>query len=343
MFSHGRVKRNKFFVYSSIIIALGSWPLLSLELRAQDFEADVFVPGHSAATHDYVPKKSGETHALENLEQTEHKYAPLSKPGDPVSPVFLSDDKPPVVSDKAKIDQYSLPQDSKEFTASFEIVKPKKLLSGLRQMGTSRLSLSYIKDDFDYQDRAQIFQRSFRNSDGLAKARNYGQLYVGGDYFFNKNSWFRPFWGIGLGIGFNQGKGRFVGRSGVSDGSTISLWTLPLEISAGGDITLGRWLGLNIGGGVGALGLYQSRSDLGQGEDGKRRRQVGFGYHGSGSLKISMSELWPQQSLRLYESDNLTQYYLHLGIKLVNYSQFKNKDIKITGTSFFLGFNFEYL
>ena len=210
------------------------------------------------------------------------------------------------------------------------------LLHDIEMKGKKSISLNYYKDTFDYVSKGDVFNKVYRDD---PKSYNPGTLQLAYNYFYVKKEYLDCFVGANIGFGYNQGPGVFIYSREVSD-VTFRLITLPTDFSIGFGLRPGKWLKLNLEGGPSAMGLYQSRSDRDAGEYGKRRRQVGFGYYGQGSLKISMSNIFPKYYHSLYYGMNLTKVWLNVLARYHNYSNFQD-DIQISGASLGVGFSFE--
>ena len=90
------------------------------------------------------------------------------------------------------------------------------------------------------------------------------------------------------------------------------------------------------------MGISQSRDDKERGEDEKHRRQYSFGYFGHAKAQISLSSLFHDLAFGGFSQYQMTNMYLNLEARHQSYENFQD-DISITGTSFGIGFTFEYL
>lgn len=211
-----------------------------------------------------------------------------------------------------------------------------KVFDRINDKGGSNFAFYYIKDDYEVKDRNNIFNRTFESESDSTRG---GSLHLTWEEYFNKGSQ-RFFWSVGAGFGVNIGRGYFI--SGERSDATFKLWTLPVDAGVGGDIAVGQALRLSLSGGPTVMGLLQSRTDRGDGEKGKRRRQVGFGYYGAAKVKVSLSNIFSRKSFELFSEYDITNFFLNLEARHQNYDNFQD-EIQISGTSFGLGFSFDYL
>jgi len=202
--------------------------------------------------------------------------------------------------------------------------------------GTRSFSFYYLKDNFTYQNDRGIYEKTFRARTG---AQEGGSLHFAMDGYFNRR-YVDLFWNLDTGFGYNQDKGVFV--TGVQSDTTFKLWTLPVDAGLGLSIPIGRWIKLTAAGGGSALGLYQSRNDRDPQDDDKEVRQIGFGYYAQAKMQISLSSLMSRQAFEMFKDYSVTNTLLDVVIRSQNYTKF-SEEITISGTSYGLGFSFEYL
>ena len=123
----------------------------------------------------------------------------------------------------------------------------------------------------------------------------------------------------------------------------LNLWVLPIDFMLGMKIHMGRYVGLTVAGGPSVAGIWQNRSDRTENDEDKDIRQVGFGFAAQGSLDFSLSQMFPSYGNYLKNNSEVSDFSLSLTARTMSLSNFKNKDIEISGTSFGLGFKFEFL
>ena len=204
--------------------------------------------------------------------------------------------------------------------------------------GKEAFSFVYIKDDYNVSSERDIFDRTFINNVGSKRG---GSLHFSFDYSLYRK-WVNITYGGSLGVGYNNGNGIFVGGN-QSVNTKFQLWTLPLDFNLMIELPIDRFFNIQIGGGPSLMGLLQSRSDMENWEKFKHRRQVSYGYTGQGRLKISLGNIFYKNVSNMIHSYGINNFYLNLEARYQNYSHFQNDDISILGTSFGVGFSFDYL
>jgi len=217
----------------------------------------------------------------------------------------------------------------------------REIFQKIYSSGEKSFSFSYIQDNYDVKDAANVFERSFNAENGTLRG---GTLHLFFDNYLTK-AFISPFWGGGFGVGYSQGKGIF--RQSTTQESNVSfqLFTVPLDFRLGMDIGRGEYFKLSVAAGPSVVGLLQSRSDKERderGEGGKYRRQVGYGYFGHAKAQISLSSIATGMAFKTYSQYDMTNMYLNLEARVQNYENFQD-DISINGLSFGVGFSFEYL
>jgi len=90
------------------------------------------------------------------------------------------------------------------------------------------------------------------------------------------------------------------------------------------------------------MGLAQSRNDKNNGDPDQHKRQVSYGYFGHAKAQISLSALFHGLAFEGFSQYQMTNMYLNFEARHQSYSNFQD-DITIKGTSFGIGFTFEYL
>ena len=221
----------------------------------------------------------------------------------------------------------------------FKLMKIRKRdnFKEIHNKGESTFTFTYIHDRYNITDSRNIFQRTFRERPNRVKM---GTFHLGFDYYLYRGK-FSFLYGGSLGIGMYSGHGAFIGGD-KAEKMRFNLWTLPLDFLFSMEYAVWDLANLQIGGGPSIMGLYQSRSDREDGEVGKRRRQVGYGYAGFGRLKISLANIFNSSAFEMFKEYNITNYYLNLEARHQNYQKFQD-EVKIAGTSFGIGFSFDFL
>ncbi len=231
---------------------------------------------------------------------------------------------------------------SMEGGTSYERMSNRDLLKRFNNEGTRGFSFYYIKDEYDFFDSTGVYDRTFGET--ASRSMQGGSLHFSFERFWSHRSiWIG--WSMNFGVGLAQGKGSFTSGGTVAEKSetTFSLWTLPVDLGLLVEIPVGSWLKIGLSGGPSLMGLYQHRTDKDNGESGKRVRQVSYGYYGKANLKISLSHLAPKLAVRNLKAYQMTKTYLTLEARLQSFENFQDEDVSITGSSFGIGFAFEYL
>ncbi len=212
----------------------------------------------------------------------------------------------------------------------------KALLKKAHNKGNTDFHFSYyISNDLKIKGRGGLYNSIFKGKN----SKNYGPIMLGFHKFITKK-FFEPFYGVNLGFQYGEGNGNFV--SGGTSEATFKLWMIPVDAVFGFNMNLSRYVKVGLMGGPSVMGLLQSRTDFGEDEPLKRRRQVGVGYFAAGNAKISLSQIFTGYGFNLYRESDVTQLYLALDFRMVNYSSFQD-DITIDGTATGVGFVFEFL
>jgi hypothetical protein len=215
--------------------------------------------------------------------------------------------------------------------------KNEDLLDQFKDKGHYLFSFGFHMDTYDWEDTRGRFQRTFEDSTGSIRP---GSLLLGFQrYLFH--SYINGTIGFNTGFGFSKGKAIFT-TGEVSD-TTLTLWQFPVELGLGLEIPLSSYFKLFAEGGPMGLALLQNRDDRESGEKGKNVRQFGYGYFAKAKFGISLSRFLSQYGHNLYSNYQITDSYLNFEIKMIDISNFKEESISVSGTSFGLGFSFEYL
>ncbi len=205
-------------------------------------------------------------------------------------------------------------------------------------IGEQTVNLAYYKNSFDYQSPNDIINRTISN--GFQHGR-FGPLLVRNDRYVFKTLALNGFYSLGAGATFSRGKGVFA-DNGSKSSTTFKLWEVPADVGVGVEIPLGPWAKIQGVGGVSGVLLYQSRDDYAEGEDGKRRLQMGYGPFAEGSFRLNLSRIFPETGYEYFSTSELTNLTFNASMRYQNYSNFKD-DITISGTSVGIGFGFEFL
>lgn len=290
-----------------------------------EFEQSLQKLKHSSESSIVIPEASeGDFTALEQLESsgtsplipgTVEDYVPVEDSLDPGPGILGMDEERESIRTYSKDD----------------------VLAGIADKSESIFSLSYIKDDYDYSDDSNIFNKTYEESTGSVKG---GMLLLSLEkVIFSKG--IQGTWGLGAGLGFNSGKGQFI--DGTSSDAEFKLYTLPVDFVLGAYLPVGSFAKLSLRGGPGVMGLIQNRGDFEKKAKGKEKRQVGYGYFGEAKFQLSLTSIFKDTAFYLYRDYKIGQAFLDFKVRLHDYGNFQDEDLKISGQSFGIGFTFEYL
>jgi len=212
-----------------------------------------------------------------------------------------------------------------------------KLLSEISDVGSNSFSISYfLVDNYKITDSKDIFEKVFENGDDSIST---GYLILSGTKYLYRG-WVDFTSGVNLGLRFSSGNGYF--ESNTISNTNFKLWSIPVDISLGMDVSLGRFIKISISGGPSAMMLSQSRDDMEQGEESKRIRQFGYGYFGNGKAMISLSNIFTRSGFSLYSERGVSQMYLTIEARYHSFGNFQD-EITNEGLSYGLGLSFDYL
>ncbi len=226
--------------------------------------------------------------------------------------------------------------------------KNSELIKDLKHKGDKNFSFSFFKDSFDYKNSSSSFDKTYRgDSSNQVEASDNGKkileipvmLRFSGHELFFRREYIRLGAGAGLGLGYNGGKGYFA--DGTRSDVNFNLWTIPVDFSVLMEVPL-AFLKFSVFGGPSVLGIIQDRSDLPEGSEKKNLRQASVGYFAGAKVGFSISELFPGTSYDYFGSYQVTRYYLTLEARMHEYSNFKTPTLSVSGTSYGVGFTFEY-
>jgi len=213
------------------------------------------------------------------------------------------------------------------------------IVKELHKKSKSAWGFSYYVDTYDYKDRDNIFKRTFDADSADSTQAGYLLLTFKHNYYRGFADLFVQFDG---GFSYNTGNGIF-SDDGTESRTSINLWLIPLDFMVGTKIHLGRYAGISLAGGPSVAGLLQNRSDREEGDADKDLRQMGYGFAAQGSLDISLSQMFSGYGSYLKRNSEVSDMSISLTARTMSLSNFKSKDIEISGTSYGLGFKFEFL
>lgn len=212
-----------------------------------------------------------------------------------------------------------------------------KLLNKKFNLAKSSYSLLIIKNTYEYTDENQVFKRTFEDSD---KGHKIGTLHVDYRKYLSKGI-LNTHIGMGFGIGHSRAKGLFTDDNSVSE-TTFQVWTFPIDLWLGAEIRMSQFFKLSLAGGPSALPILLSRNDRKEGDDDKEYQQIGTGYSGLLKFQLNWSAFSPDTGFKMLSNYGISNLYFDFLARYQNYDNFKD-NIQIAGTSFGIGFSFEYL
>ncbi len=211
------------------------------------------------------------------------------------------------------------------------------VVKDLRNHTQSSLTITFIKNGFNYASENDIINRTI--SDGPKHVKG-GALYLHSDQYFFKSAVLNVYLNIGGGVGYNSGHGLFV--TGDRSETTFRLWEIPLDLGLGVEIPIYHWFKIAGAAGPSVEALYQNRNDFQSGEKGRNKTQVSYGQYADLQFKINLTGFNSNYAYDLFAESKITNLSMNLEARYQNYQNFQDQ-IKISGTSFGIGFTFEYL
>lgn len=231
---------------------------------------------------------------------------------------------------------YTLPG-SFETKENYTEIDKKEMASEFRKKSSGGINITFIKNDFNYDSANNIINKTI--SEGYKHVKG-GALYVRGDQYFFRSTFLNTFWSLGGGIGYNSGRGLFI--TGEQSETTLRLWEIPVDLGIGLEIPIYHWFKISGAAGPSVTALYQNRDDFQAGEKGRNKMQVSPGEFANAQFKINLSGFSSDAAYSLFADSKITNLYLNLEARYQKYEKFQDA-IKISGTSYGIGFTFEYL
>lgn len=222
-------------------------------------------------------------------------------------------------------------------TSEYEPIDAKKHAKEFYNQGEQTIHLTYYKNTFNYKSPNDVINRTIGN--GFQNGK-FGPLTIKNDRYLFRTAFLNGFYAIGAGVSFSRGKGLFI--DGTQSSTTFKFWEIPIDAGLGVELPFGPWISLRALGGGTLVGLYQSRDDFSGDEKGKKRVQYGYGPFAEGNVRFNLSRLFPETAFEYFSQSEMTNISVNASLRYQNYSRFKD-DITISGTSFGLGFGFEFL
>ena len=213
----------------------------------------------------------------------------------------------------------------------------KAMAEEFRKNSSGGLNISFIKDDYTYTSTNDIINQTISTGSKSVKG---GAIYIRSDQYFRRTDSLNPFWSLGGALGFNSGKGFFV--TGDRSDTTFRLWEVPIDLGIGLEVPVYHWFKIAGCLGPSAMFLYQNRSDFQAGERGRNKGQYSYGQFANTQFKINLAGFSDDAAYDLFTESKITNLFMNLEVRYQSYRNFQDP-IQISGTSFGIGFTFEYL
>lgn len=206
-----------------------------------------------------------------------------------------------------------------------------------RKQSSGGFNIAFVKDNYSYESTNDIINRTI--GEGYKHVKG-GAIHLRSDQYFFRTDFLNTFWLVGAGVGYNSGRGIFI--NGQRSNTTFKFWEVPVDFGLGLEVPIYHWFKLSAAGGPSALGLFQNRNDFQKGEKGRNKVQASYGQFANAQVKVNLSGFSSETAYDLFTSSKITNLFLNLEARYQSYQNFLD-DIKISGTSFGIGFTFEYL
>jgi hypothetical protein len=318
-----------------------SFLLLSLIVCSSTFATDLEHSVSGSEVEDSLAKmktdNTTQPYIMQNSATEDLDRQPISKKSDP-DVLFTKNKEDLTIKDESRKrledSGYTAPGTFEHQENYIEINK-KEMAADFRKHSSGALNLTFIKNNFSYDSQNDIINKTLS---GYKHVRG-GALYIRSDQYFYRTAYLNSFWSLGAGLGFNSGRGIFV--TGDRSDTTFRLWEIPVDAGIGLEIPIYHWFKISGTAGPSATGLYQNRSDFQQGEKGKNKIQVSYGEFANAQFKFNLSGFSDNMAYDLFTESKITNLFLNLEVRYQNYQNFQD-EIKISGTSYGIGFTFEY-
>ncbi|RLA64684.1 MAG: hypothetical protein DRQ88_07205 [Epsilonproteobacteria bacterium] len=208
-----------------------------------------------------------------------------------------------------------------------------------KNKGTAAFTFTILYDGNTYTDGSGIYDKTF-NGDGAEWYNSFWAILSGEFYLFKSFINFAV--GGNIGASYKAGYGVFAGNENKSE-TEFTLVTVPLDLAAIVEFNFGDLIKVEAYGGPSVMGLLQNRNDREGDEGDKSIGQVSWGYYGGARLKLSLGRMFPETNKTMFNSDEVTNYFLTFDARYQYYSNFKQDDIEVSGISGGLGLAFEFL
>lgn len=212
-------------------------------------------------------------------------------------------------------------------------------LNEYRNKGTAAFTLTFFYDGNTYTDGTGIYEETFKG-DGAEWYNNVWAV-LSSEFYLIK-SFFNFALGGNLGAGYKAGNGVFAENGNKSE-TRFSLVPVVVDASVIFEFNFWNWVRVEAYGGPSIMGLIQGRDDRESDENDKTIGQISWGYFGGARFKLSLGEIFPKSNKSMFQSNDVTNYFVTFDIRYQYYSNFKQDNVQVSGTSGGLGLAFEFL
>ncbi len=289
-------------------------------MEADEKEILYFLPGSSKELDEDVAKKSEDSKTF------------IVSPKPAESPEFST-------GNYADEEVSQLPAGSKALeTSEFVGIDNMDKLNKFREKAKNQLSFAVLLDNFNYGGPSGVYDQLY---DGSDKDFINNFFFQGSyNYYFMKNIVLLSA-GANAGVSYKSGKGNF--DDGTTSETKIVLWAIPVDLSLNLQIPLGSLFRIEATAGPSLMTLLQNRDDREDGESGQNLYQLSPGYFVGGSLKINWGNIFKKSALALYNSSEVTNFFLNINARYETYNKFSEESVKVDGISYGIGLGFEFL
>lgn len=294
-------------------------------LTVEEEDNNIFLPETKILKNDIPsPKKDKETFAIQKEDGAESKA---------LSEALGKDGR------MSKVNQQSVGREVSEKPPFLDFQNYQTLMDS-NAYRKAFISLSFMQDTYDYFDDENLFGETYRRK-GSGKTSEFpGIIRVALTRFIYKG-FVDVIAGGGIGIGYNAGKGVF-SENGAQSDVVFKLWTIPADVVLGVELQVTRYVKLGLHGGPSLYGIIQNRNDKDPDTRDRNTRQYSPGYFLNGLVKVSLGDIFRSLGYSLFSEYNISKFYFHGEFRNHKYSNFKSKDLNVSGTSYGIGFTFEF-
>lgn len=233
-----------------------------------------------------------------------------------------------------------LPLGAFENSSNYMETSYSEIRTRLHDKARKAYKLGYLfKDNITYKSKNNSFDRTFNKS---PKNVRTGFFMVGYESYVNRR-FIDLMWGLNVGMSFNRGRGAFTSDKSYSEDAYINLWSFPLDLGVGINLPLSPWFGVSAMAGPSGMFLLQNRSDRSDDEKGKSFTQFSSGYFADVQFRLSLSDIWPGGTFKLYSEYEVTKLWLNFEARQNSYKKFQQDDVSVDGTIMGVSFTFECL